>query len=150
MSDTGRRDAEAQRNAHMTSSLYPTFRDLSGAIIGAAIAVHRELGPGLLESIYEHCLAKELRALGIPFTQQHPLPVIYKGERLDLGFRVDMIVDHRVIIEIKAVDQLHDVHFAQLLSYLKLADHRLGLLINFNEAVLKRGVQRVVNGLPEE
>ncbi|MEO8066801.1 MAG: GxxExxY protein [Flavobacteriales bacterium] len=126
-----------------------THNELSAAIIGAAIEVHRELGPGLLESIYEYCLAKELRALGIPFLQQQSVPVHYKGELLDMGFRLDLWVDRRIIVEIKAVDELHDVHFAQLLSYLKLTDTRLGLLVNFNETILAKGVRRVVNGLSE-
>jgi GxxExxY protein len=126
-----------------------TYKDLSGAIIGAAIEVHRELGPGLLESIYEHCLAKELRGLGLPFLQQRSVAVRYKGEQLDLGFRIDLWVDHRIVIEIKAVDAIHDVHLAQVLSYLKLTENKLGLLLNFNEPVLKNGIRRVVNGLDE-
>jgi GxxExxY protein len=126
-----------------------TYEDLSASIIGAAIEVHRELGPGLLESIYEYCLAKELRAASIPFVQQHPVPVRYKGELLDLGFRLDLWVDQRIVVEIKAIAVIHDVHIAQLLSHLKLTDSRLGLLINFNEATLVRGVRRVVNGLNE-
>lgn len=125
------------------------YRELSGAIIGAAIEVHRELGPGLLESVYEHCLARELRDAGIPFLQQHPVPVRYKGERLDQGFRLDLWVDQRIIVEIKAIEVVQEVHRAQLLSYLKLTGCKLGLLINFNEAVLKEGLQRVVNGLDE-
>lgn len=125
------------------------YRELSRRIIGAAIEVHRELGPGLLESIYEHCLARELRDAGIPYLQQHPVPVRYKGERLDLGFRLDLWVDQRIIVEIKAIDVVHEVHRAQVLSYLKLAECKLGLLINFNEAVLVDGVRRVVNGLDE-
>jgi GxxExxY protein len=126
-----------------------TYGQLSGEIIGAAIEVHRELGPGLLESIYEHCLAKELNARGLAVVRQHPVPVRYKGEKLDLGFKLDLWVDQRVIVEIKAVDLLLDVHRAQLLSYLRLTDTRLGLLINFNEAVLREGVMRMVNGLNE-
>ena len=126
-----------------------TYNELSRAIIGAAIEVHRDLGQGLLESIYEHCLAKELRALRLPIVQQHSVPVRYKGEQLDLGFRLDLWVDQRVIVEIKAVEFVHDIHFAQLLSYLKLTNSRLGLLINFNEVVVKDGVHRVVNGLNE-
>jgi GxxExxY protein len=125
------------------------YRELSGAIIGAAIEVHRELGPGLLESVYEHCLARELREAAIPFLQQHPVPVRYKGERLDMGFRLDLWVDQRIIVEIKAIELVHEIHRAQLLSYLKLTGCKLGLLINFNEAVLKEGVHRVVNGLDE-
>jgi GxxExxY protein len=126
-----------------------TYNELSGLIIGAAIDVHRELGPGLLESIYEFCLAKELRALGIPFSQQQAIPVRYKGEALDLNFRLDLWVDQRIIVEVKAVETIHDVHIAQLLSYLKLTDRRLGQLINFNAPVLVKGVRRVANGLSE-
>lgn len=125
------------------------YRELSGRIIGAAIEVHRELGPGLLESIYEHCLARELRTAGIPFLQQHPVPVRYKGELLDFGFRLDLWVDQRIIVEIKAVELVKEVHRAQVISYLKLTDTKLGLLINFNEALLTEGVHRVVNGLDE-
>jgi GxxExxY protein len=122
-----------------------SYDQLSEAIIGAAIEVHRELGPGLLESIYEHCLAQELSALGIPVLRQHKVPVKYKGVQLDLGFRIDLWVDDRIIVEIKAVEARHPVHTAQLLSYLKLTDCRLGLLINFNAETLVKGVKRVVN-----
>jgi GxxExxY protein len=94
-------------------------------------------------------LAKELRGLGLPFLQQHSVAVRYKGEQLDLGFRIDLWVDHRIVIEIKAVDEIHDVHLAQVLSYLKLTGNKLGLLLNFNEPVLKNGIRRVVNGLDE-
>ena len=125
------------------------YRELSGTIIGAAIEVHRELGPGLLESVYEHCLARELRAAGVPFLQQHPVPVRYKGEQLDMGFRLDLWVDQRIIVEIKAIDVLQEIHRAQLLSYLKLTGCKLGLLINFNEPLLTDGVRRVANGLDE-
>ncbi len=125
------------------------YRELSGAIIGAAIEVHRELGPGLLESVYEFCIARELREAGIPFLQQHPVPIRYKGEKLDMGFRLDLWVDQRIIVEVKAVEAVQEVHRAQLLSYLRLTNSKLGLLINFNEAVLTEGVRRVVNGLNE-
>lgn len=126
-----------------------TYGQLSGEIIGAAIEVHRELGPGLLESIYEHCLAKELSSRGLEVLRQHPVPVRYKGEKLELGFKLELWVDQRVIVGIKAVDLIHEVHRAQILSYLRLTNARLSLLINFNEAVLRTGVQRVVNGLDE-
>ena len=126
-----------------------TYRELSGEIIGAAIEVHRELGPGLLESIYERCLAKELTDRGLHFLRQHPIPVRYKGEKLDMGFKIDLWVEQQIIVEIKAIDVFHEVHRAQLLSYLRLADCRLGLLINFNEVVVKDGLHRVVNGLNE-
>ncbi|MCB9182590.1 MAG: GxxExxY protein [Flavobacteriales bacterium] len=125
------------------------YRELSGAIIGAAIEVHRELGPGLLESVYEYCLARELCETGIPFLQQHPVPIRYKGEKLDMGFRLDLWVDQRIIVEVKAVETVQEVHRAQVLSYLRLTNSKFGLLINFNEAVLTEGVRRVVNGLNE-
>ncbi len=126
-----------------------SYDELSEQIIGAAIEVHRELGPGLLESIYEHCLEMELRKLGFPVLRQHKVNVAYKGEQLDLGFRIDLWVDERIIVEIKAVEAKHPVHAAQLLTYLKLTDCRLGLLINFNQETLVKGVKRVANDLIE-
>ncbi|MBK8582381.1 MAG: GxxExxY protein [Flavobacteriales bacterium] len=126
-----------------------SYDELSEQIIGAAIEVHRELGPGLLESIYEHCLELELRKLGLTVLRQHKVNVEYKGAQLDLGFRIDLWVDGRVIVEIKAVEAKHPVHAAQLLTYLKLTDCRLGLLINFNQQTLVKGVNRVANGLIE-
>lgn len=126
-----------------------TYRELSGAIIGCAIEVHRELGPGLLESVYEYCLARELTAAGINFLRQHPVPLRYKGERLETDFRLDLWVEQMIVVEIKAVDVIHERHRAQLLGYRKLTDTRLGLLLNFNEATLTEGVHRIANGLRE-
>ncbi len=123
--------------------------ELSQAIIGAAIEVHRTLGPGLLESAYEECLAKELTLRQIPFERQKPLPVEYKGLKLDCGYRLDFVVAKTVVVEIKAVDALIPVHEAQLLSYLKLGGWKLGLLINFHSTLLKNGVRRLVNKLEE-
>lgn len=114
-------------------------------IIGAAIEVHKALGPGLLESAYEACLAYERLQRGLRFEQQRPLPVTYKAVRLDCGYRLDFVVDESVVIELKAVDTLAPVHQAQVISYLKLGGYRLGLLINFNVKVLKDGVRRVIN-----
>ena len=111
-------------------------------IIGAAIEVHRELGPGLLESVYEACLHHELRARNIPFAQQVSLPVSYKGTILDCGYRVDLIVADLVIVEIKSVEKVIPVHEAQLLTYLRLTRKRVGLLVNFNVPVLKAGIIR--------
>jgi GxxExxY protein len=121
--------------------------ELSKVIIGACIEVHKQLGPGLLESVYEHCLEYELRNLGLDIKRQHPLPVVYKNNQMDLGFRLDIWVNEKVILEIKAVEALNDVHMAQVLTYLKLSDCRLGLLINFNVARLTDGLRRVVNQL---
>lgn len=121
--------------------------ELSQQIIGAAVEVHRHLGPGLLESAYEGCLAYELAHRGIAFERQKPIPVVYKDVHLDVGFRADLIIDGLVIVELKAIDGLTPVHTAQMMTYLKLTGCRLGLLINFNAALLKDGIRRVVMGL---
>jgi GxxExxY protein len=118
--------------------------ELTGKIIGAAIAVHRELGPGKLESVYQKALAIELRAHGIPFRMQVPIPMLYRGESVG-DFFADLIVDHKVIVELKAVDALRSVHRAQVLSYLRATKLELGLLINFNVRVLKDGVRRLIH-----
>jgi GxxExxY protein len=114
----------------------------TGKIIGCAIEVHRVLGPGLLESTYQQCLARELHLNNIAFNLEHPLPVDYKGVRLDCGYRVDVMVENRLIIELKAVEEIKGIHKAQLLTYMKLADIDTGLLINFNVKRLKDGIQR--------
>jgi GxxExxY protein len=126
-----------------------TINDLSSTIIGAAIEVHRTLGPGLLESAYEQCLARELSLRNIPFQQQTSLPVNYKGTRLDCGYRLDFLVADLVVVEVKAIDALLPIHQAQLLSYLKLGGWKLGLLINFHVPLLKEGIKRVVLGLDD-
>jgi GxxExxY protein len=118
-------------------------------IIGAAIEVHRALGPGLLESAYEACLAYELIQSGYQVEHQKPLPVIYKEVRLECGYRLDVLVEEAVIVEIKAVERLMPIHQAQLLSYLKLSGCNVGLLINFNVEILKSGIRRVVNDFPD-
>jgi GxxExxY protein len=123
---------------------------LTEIVIGCAIEVHRALGPGLLESAYEICLCRELSLRGIPFERQVAIPVDYKGVKLDCGYRADLVVDGKILVEIKAVDQLAPIHEAQVLSYLKLGGLKVGLLINFNERVLTHGVRRKVLGSPEE
>jgi GxxExxY protein len=120
------------------------FDPLSNRIIGCAIEVHRALGPGLLESAYEQCLAHELTLARIPFTIQHPLPVEYKGIHLDCGYRLDLLVDGKILVELKSVDNIAPIHEAQLLTYMKLAGIKVGLLINFNVNVLKDGIKRMV------
>ncbi len=115
---------------------------LTGAVIGAAIEVHRVLGPGLLESVYEECLCRELGLRGIPFEPQVRLPLTYKGAALDGHMVMDLVVDQRLVVELKAVDQLEPIHEAQLLTYLRLSGIRIGLLINFNVRLLKDGVKR--------
>jgi len=126
-----------------------TINDLSSSIIGAAIEVHRALGPGLLESAYEQCLTRELSLRNIPFQHQKPLPVHYKGTQLECGYRLDFLVADMLVVEVKAIDALLPIHHAQLLSYLKLGGWKLGLLINFHVPLLKEGIKRVVLGLEE-
>ncbi len=118
---------------------------LTEKIIGFAIDVHRALGPGLLESAYEECLCYELSQAGIGFTRQTPLPVAYKNVKLDCGYRMDVVADESVILEIKAVERIVGIHEAQLLSYLKMSGMRIGLLMNFHVPVLKDGLKRIVN-----
>ena len=119
---------------------------LSGIILDCSIEVHRNLGPGLLESVYEVCLCKELSLMGIKFQRQVLLPVNYKGEKLDADYRIDVLVEDEIIIELKSVEQMNPVYEAQLLTYLKLADKKLGLLINFNVPRLIDGFKRMLNG----
>jgi GxxExxY protein len=118
---------------------------LSEKIIGAAIEVHRALGPGLLESAYEECLCLELTKAGVTFKRQVKMPVAYKGKRIDCGYRADLIIDGALLLELKSVDRLLPIHQAQVLTYLKLSGIRTGLLINFNSKVLKDGIKRLVN-----
>jgi GxxExxY protein len=123
--------------------------EISHRIIGAAIEVHRHLGPGLLESAYQSCLAFELKQLGLKVEEQKPLPVVYKQVKLDCGYRLDMVVEDEIIVEIKAIEKLLPIHDAQLLSYLRLTKKRVGLLMNFHVPVLKNGLKRIVNEFPD-
>ena len=124
---------------------FKDINDLTGAVIGAAIEVHKILGPGLLESVYEKCLCHELMLRGIPFERQLELPVEYKGEKLDCGYRIDIVADEDLIVELKSCDSLQPIHEAQLLTYLRLMKKKVGLLINFNVPVLKEGIKRLAN-----
>jgi len=119
-------------------------KDLTDKIIGAAIEVHRHLGPGLLESAYQSCLARELALQGPPFEQEKPLPVRYKEVNVDCGYRLDFLVDGRVVVELKSIAALQSIHEAQLLTYLKLTECKVGLLINFNVSLLRDGIKRMV------
>ena len=121
--------------------------EISNKIIGASIELHKILGPGLLESTYENALAFELRILGFDVKQQVPMPFLYKEIKLDVGYRLDLLINNCVIIEVKSVETLAPVHFAQVLTYLKLSDLKLGILINFNVPILKEGIKRIVNNL---
>ncbi len=124
-----------------------TENEISEKIIGCAIQVHRELGPGLLESSYEECLYYELIQSGLLVEKQKPLPLVYKEVNLDCGYRLDLLVEKKVIVEIKSVEALNDIYLAQVLTYLKLSNCKLGLLMNFNVVLLKDGIKRIVNKL---
>ncbi len=126
-----------------------SVNDITQAIIGAAIEVHKSLGPGLLESAYEECLARELTLRNIPFKRQVSLPVTYKGIQLDCGYRLDLLVEDRVVVEIKAIDAVQPIHEAQIMTYLKIGGWSTGLLINFNVPILIKGVHRLANGSQE-
>ena len=119
-------------------------QDLTHKIIGAAIEVHRQLGPGLLESAYEECLARELSIRGLFFERQKPIPVVYKGVKLECGYRIDLLVEHQIVLELKAIEQIAAIHEAVVLTYLKLSGITVGLLINFHVAVLKDGIRRYI------
>ena len=125
------------------------LNQLSSQIIKATINVHKELGPGLLESVYQSCMVIELRDMGIKAQSEVPLPVFYRGQRVDNeGFRLDLLVEDTIIVELKSVEKVQDVHKKQLLTYLRLDNKPLGLLINFNEAMLKDGITRIINTPP--
>ncbi|MFL6336898.1 MAG: GxxExxY protein [Pyrinomonadaceae bacterium] len=129
----------------MTNHIIPEhLNSLSGCVVHAAYKVHNTLGPGLLESVYEVCLVHELTKMGINSERQVALPVVYDELKLEAGFRIDVLVERRLIVELKAVEALLPVHRAQVLTYLKLSGYRLGLLVNFNVAVLKDGIRRVI------
>ncbi len=124
-----------------------TENEISQIVLNSAFKIHKTLGPGLLENAYEECLAYELNKRGLIVEKQKPLPLVYESVKLDVGFRVDLFVENQVIVEIKSVEALTDVHLAQILTYLRLANCKLGLLINFNVTLLKNGIKRVVNKL---
>ena len=136
--DIHRGDAEAR-----------SFDELTDSVIAASIDVHRHLGPGLLESAYEECLCHEISLRKLAFERQVPLPVRYKAVSLDCGYRLDVVVDNRLVLELKAVESLQPIHEAQLLTYLKLSGMKCGLLINFNVPVLKAGLKRIVYQFPD-
>lgn len=129
-------------------TLNPHLNSLTERIIGAAISVHRALGPGLLESAYQHCLAYEFAKLQLRCKSEYPLPAVYEGVRLDCGYRADFIVEGAVIVEVKSIEALTEIHLAQMLAYLRLSKCPVGLLINFNVRQLTAGLRRVVNDRP--
>jgi GxxExxY protein len=126
-----------------------SFNQITERVIGVCIEIHKQLGPGLLESAYEECVCYELAQIGMHFERQKPLPVKYKNINLDCGYRLDLVVEGKVILELKTVEQLLPIHGAQLLTYLKLSGLTLGLLVNFNVAMLKLGIKRIANNFIE-
>ncbi|MFT7590415.1 MAG: GxxExxY protein [bacterium] len=124
-----------------------THNQTSSKIIEAAIKVHTALGPGLLESAYKECLYYELCLMGIRVLKEKPMPLMYEDVQLNIGYRLDLLVNDHVVVELKSVDAIHNIHMAQLLTYMKLGDYKLGLLINFNVTLLKYGIKRMINGL---
>ena len=123
-----------------------TENELANKVIGVAIDVHRFLGPGLLESAYKECLSYKLIKSGFFIEKEKPMPLIFEEVKLDCGYRIDILVEHSLVLELKSVEALNDVHLAQTLTYLKLGGFKLGLLINFNVELLKKGIKRVING----
>lgn len=126
-----------------------TENDIAKIVVDAAFKTHTRIGPGLLESVYQAVLTYELRQRGLKVVTEQPIPICYEAVELDMAFRADLIVEYKLIVELKSVEEFAPVHKKQLLTYLKLADKRLGLLINFGVALIKDGILRVVNGLPE-
>ena len=126
-----------------------TENEIGKIVMDAAINVHKGLGPGLLESVYEIVLAGQLSKRGVQVSRQVPVPIVFEGVNFDEGFRADIIINQSVILELKSVEQLHPVHLKQVQTYLKLTGYRLGFLLNFNEALMKNGIHRCVNGLPD-
>lgn len=122
-----------------------TENELSTIIIGCAIEVHRRLGAGLLERAYQECLMYELKLQGLKVEKEVLLPITYKELKIDNGYRIDLLVEDKVVIELKTVEELHNAHFAQTLTYLKFGNYKLGLIFNFNEAILKNGIKRIIN-----
>ncbi|MCF8372414.1 MAG: GxxExxY protein [Bacteroidales bacterium] len=121
------------------------LNEISSKIIGCAIEVHKQLGPGLLESAYKECLYYELKQAGLEVQKEKPMPIIYKEVKLDHGYRIDLLVENQVVVELKTVDAFIDVHTAQVLTYLKLGNYKLGLLMNFQVPILKNGIKRIIN-----
>ena len=137
------RDTEAQRETQR-NPIPDAVNEISGKVVDAAFQVHKTLGPGLLESVYEQCLEYELSARRLDVRRQVQVPLIYKELKFDCGFRIDLIVNDEVVVEVKAVERILPIHTAQLLTYLKITEHRVGLLINFNQKTIKSGIHRFV------
>ena len=123
-----------------------TENDIAHVIVGASLAVHKALGPGLLESAYQESLAYKIKQEGLIVEKEKPMPLVFESVHLECGYRLDLLVENKVVVEVKSVDALNDIHLAQILTYLKLGNYKLGLLINFNVTLIKQGIKRVING----
>jgi len=147
MKSEGKKDAKDAKKALVKPRLIEimTGNEISNIVIGLAIEVHKSLGPGLLESAYKECLYYKIMRSGLNVEKEKPMPLIFEEVKLDCGYRIDILVENKVVIEIKSVEALNDVHLAQTLTYMKLGNFKLGLLINFNVVLLKDGIRRVVN-----
>lgn len=141
------KDYTKKSNKYSKKKIIMTENEISYKVIGTAIEIHKTIGPGLLESAYEAALAHELKEMGFDVKQQVPMPFIYKDVKQEIGYRIDLIVNNKVLIEVKSVENLAPVHFAQTLTYLRLSGIKLGLLINFNSKLLKKSIHRIVNNL---
>ncbi|MEI6683955.1 MAG: GxxExxY protein [Bacteroidota bacterium] len=124
--------------------------EIARKVLWISLQVHKSLGPGLLESAYKECLAYKLQQAGLKIEKEVPMPLVFEGVKLQCGYRIDLLIEHKVVVEIKSVDSLNDVHLAQILTYMKLGNFKLGLLINFNVALLKQGIRRVIYGSLED
>ena len=123
-----------------------TENEIAHVVVGAALEVHKALGPGLLESAYQESLAYKIRQAGLTVEKEKSMPLVFEGVHLECGYRIDLVVERKVVVEVKSVDALNDIHLAQILTYLKLGEYKLGLLINFNVTLIKKGIKRVING----
>jgi GxxExxY protein len=131
----------------MVNGVEDDIEIIANKVIGIAIDVHKVLGPGLLESAYQQCLYYKLCKAGFSVVKEKPMPLVFEEVKLDCGYRIDLLVENKIVLEIKSVDAIHDVHVAQILTYMKLGNHKLGFVLNFNVAKMKDGIKRVVNGL---
>jgi GxxExxY protein len=136
-----------QESTKSTEKRFMTENEIANKVIGIAIDVHKALGPGLLESAYKECLFYKLAQSGLYVEKEKPMPLVFEDVKLDCGYRIDLLVENKLVVELKAVEALNDVHLAQILTYLKLGGYKLGLLINFNVSLLKNGIRRVINTL---
>lgn len=137
---------KGRHKGHQEESRSMNENELANKVIGLSIDIHRSLGPGLLENAYEECLYFKLLQAGFKVEKQKPMPLVYEEVKLECGYRIDLVVENKLVVEVKSVDAIHPIHLAQTLTYLRIGDYRLGLLINFNVELLRDGIKRLING----